>query len=134
MKKKYFTTIFILSLSFFHIAEAQNGTQGNGQSFDVTVYVNAPYYCPPHGIIEGYIPILGHSVTEYFGTTSNPYQLYWEGIFWNYQPCTIEVTTDQNSQGQYCHGLKTKDVSINDNNVSIDIDLIGEGSSGGNEQ
>ncbi len=30
MKKKYFTTIFILSLSLFYIAEAQNGTQGNG--------------------------------------------------------------------------------------------------------
>jgi len=134
MKKIYFTTFFILSMFLFDIVNAQNGAQGSGQSFNVTIYVNAPYYCPDHGVIEGYIPILGHSVTEYFGTTNNPYQLYWVGIFFNYQPCTIEVTTDQNLQGHYCHGLKSKDVSINDNNISIDLDLIGEVGSGDNEQ
>jgi len=128
MKKIIIAVIFAIPFFIGNSVFAQNGIQ----NFEADVTVTSQYTCPSSGDMTGYIPILGITNTLYNGT--GDYTLVWTGNFLGYQPCTVEVTTNENSQGQYCHGIKTKDVSQSNNDITVQLDLIAQGGGGGNEQ
>jgi len=122
--------VLILPLFFVNNVTAQNAPPP--QDFQADVTVTTQYTCPVGGLITGYVPILGYAYEDYFAP--GDYTVLWNGNFPGLQPCTIDVKTNKNSQGQYCHGVKTKNLSLNNNDIIVDLDLIAEGGGGGNEQ
>jgi hypothetical protein len=130
MKKIAIAMVLILPLFFVNNVKAQNAPPP--QDFQADLTVASQYTCPTGGDIDGYIPVIGSAYEEYYQLGN--YILLWQGSFPGYQPCTVEVTTDKNSQGQYCHGVKTRNVSLNDNDITVNLDLIAQGGGGGNEQ
>ncbi len=139
MKKIIIAMVFIIPLFLGNNVNAQNGSQGGDPPyFYVNVHVDAPSYCPTTGIVDGYVPVLGHTNTDYTGTTTygSPYVLLWSNNYPGTQPCTVEVTTDQNSQGHYCHAKKTETLAGSSYGYifNLQLEMIGEGGGGGNEQ
>ncbi len=128
MKKIIIAIIFAIPFFIGSSVFAQNGIQ----DFETDVYTSTQYTCPQEGDMTGYIPVLDYAYKHFYQLNYNT--LVWNGNFLGYQPCTVEVTTDKNSQDQYCHGIKTKNLSMVNNDITVDLDLIAEGGSGGNEQ
>ncbi len=128
MKKIIIVIIFAVPFFIGNSVFAQNGIQ----NFEADVYTTTQYTCPQEGDMTGYIPAIGTAYKHFYQLNSNT--LVWNGNFLGYQPCTVEVTTEKNSQNQYCHGIKTKNLSMTNNDITVNLDLIAEGGGGGNEQ
>ena len=128
MKKIAIAVIFAIPFFIGNSVFAQNGIQ----NFEADVYTSTQCACPQEGDMTGYIPVLDYTSKHFYQLNHNT--LVWDGNFLGYQPCTIEITTEKNSQNQYCYGKKTKNLSMVDNDITVDLDLIAEGGGGGNEQ
>jgi len=97
--------------------------QGNNQpAFQADVNLVTQCDCPQEGTMNGYVPVLGYAQKDFDYIGHN--NLLWDGGFPGYQPCTVEATTVTNEEGGYCHGTKTKDLSLYDNDITVDLLLV----------
>ena len=115
MKKILIAMAFVLPLFIYNSVKAQSSQQ----NFYADVTVFTQYTCPPTGEMTGYIEVIGYAHEDYYGPSN--YTLLWSGGFPGYQPCTVEVTTDTDSHGKYCHGETTRDVSLPDNDITVEL-------------
>ncbi len=128
MKKILMAMVFVIPLFLVNNVKAQDS-----ELFQTDVTVTTQYSCPSHGQITGQVPGLNTVIKEYNGPDT--YTLVFNAGFEGTRPCTADVKTDTNSQGQYCEGIKTKNLSVSPfNNIDVELDLIGTGGSGGNQQ
>ncbi len=116
MKKILIALAFVLPLFIYNSVKAQNSPP----NFDADVTVTSQYTCPSTGEMTGYIEVIGYAYKEYDHGTGY-YNLLWNGNFPGYQPCTVEVTTDTDSYGKYCHGETTRDVSLYDDDITVEL-------------
>ncbi len=97
--------------------------QGNNQpAFQADVNLVTQYDCPQEGTMHGYVPLIGHAYKDF--DTFGHNNLLWDGGFPGYQPCTVEATTVTNEEGEYCYGTKTKDLSLYDNDITVNLLLV----------
>ena len=133
MKKILIIITLIIPLIAINNLQAQSNP--SLPNFDAYVHVDAPAQCPSSGSVNGYIPLLGNSYTQYQGTTGGggqqPYHLLWNGSFPGPQPVTVKVTTDTNEQGIYCYDEKTETLTGYDYGHHFYLQLVTVASSGG---
>ena len=131
MKKiKKLIMVLMLAIPFFVSSSvfAQNSVQ-NFQA-DLTVTYPSNINCPVSGLITGYVPGINYAYKEYVG--EGFYVVKWNAGFPDYRPCTMKVKTVKDSQGNYCYGETTKNLSMQFNDITVELELISE--EGGDEQ
>jgi len=119
MKKILISMVLAIPLLFANKVMAQSNPQLPDFQADVTV-VSQYALCDNPGQMTGYVPPLGNTYSDY-DHGRGYYNLLWCGNFPGYQPCTVEVTTDVNEYGEYCHGKNTKDLSLYDNDITVEL-------------
>jgi len=106
--------------------------QDNQPPFQADVNLVTQCDCPQEGSMTGYIPGIGYAYKDFYQLGHN--NLLWDGGFPGYKPCTVEAITVTNEEGEYCYGNNTKDLSLYDNDITVELLLVVSPGNGNTDQ